>query len=404
MNKKILILAVPAVCLILLIGCKKVEQKIQKMANLGTLDEKVNSPDNELGPVISANGKTMYFTSDREGGLGGEDIWKTRKITGLWAAPVNLGPPLNTPTDEGIDTFSQDEKALYLTSDSRPGGLGKNDIYVSRLVGNKWTEPQNLDHPINTPSNDANASLSADGKTLYFVSDRPEGVGGMDIWVSQLGSDGKWGEPKNLGEPINTTGWEGYVFIAPDGMTLYFSSNGHEGYGGADIFRSHFQNGAWSEPENLGDKINSPGNDTYFSIPASGDVVYLSTTRQGGKGKNDIIELPLPAVFQPKKIVVVIGKVTKKDTGEPMKAWAKIKYRPTRQDMAVAETRPNGQFRISFVPQKELVLMVYTEEEGFNPWYEALSLDLSKDNQVLIRNLEMAPGKKPVLKGAEGEQ
>jgi len=399
MNKKSLVLAMAAAILMTFAGCKKIEQKMmRKIVKLGPLNEMINTSDNEFGPVISANGKVMYFTSDRKGGVGGQDIWKTRKITGLWSAPVNLGAPLNTPSDEGIDTFSQDEKSLYLTSDARPGGLGKNDIYVSHLVNGKWTEPQNLGPPINTPYNDANASLSADGKTLYFVSDRPGGVGGMDIWFSQLGPDGKWGAPKNLGEPVNTPDWEGFVFIAPDGVTLYFSSNGHGGYGGADIFRSRFQNGEWSEPENLGDKVNSPGNDTYFSIPGSGDVVYLSTSREGGRGKNDIIELPLPTVFQPKKIVIITGKVVDKDTGKPMKAWAKIKYRPTRQDLAMAETRPNGQFRISFAPQQELVLMVYTDEEGYNPWYEALSLDLNKENQVLIRNLEMIKGMKPNLK------
>jgi Tol biopolymer transport system component len=278
--------------------------------------------------------------------------------------------------------------------------LGKNDIYISRFVNGKWTEPQNLGAPINSEYNDANASLSADGKRLFFVSDRPGGQGGYDIWVSELGADGKWGEPKNLGEPVNTPDWEGAVFIAPDGLTLYFSSNGHEGYGGADIFRSNYQNGRWSQPQNLGDKINTEGNDTYFTIPGAGDVAYFSSTREGGKGKNDIIALPMPYVFEPKKIVVVVGKVVKQDTGEPVKAWIKVKYRPTRRDLAVIDTRENGSFRISFFPQKELVLMIYadpSEGEGFNPWYEPLELDIAKDNQVIVRNIAMAPGKKAVL-------
>lgn len=413
MKSKFLFITV--VLLMFFASCKRDEAKRpmtpEELAEelAGNLDEVVNTSADEFAPIISADGKIMYFVSDRKGGMGGQDIWKTVRVGGHWTPPINLGAPLNTPADEGLDTFSQDEKTVYLTSDSRPDGLGKNDIYLSRFINNKWTEPENLGAPINSEYNDANASLSADGKKLFFVSDRPGGQGGYDIWVSELGADGKWGEPKNLGEPINTPDWEGAVFIAPDGLTLYFSSNGHEGYGGADIFRSDYQNGKWSQPQNLGDKINTEGNDTYFTIPGAGDVAYFSSTREGGKGKNDIIALPMPYVFEPKKIVVVVGKVVKQDTKEPLKAWIKIKYRPTRRDLAVIDTRENGSFRISFFPQRELVLMIYadpSEGESFNPWYEPLELDIAKDNQVLVRNIAMAPGKKAVLieKTEEGNE
>ena len=386
--------------LIIAVSCKKAEEKrkvlrertAQTLAE--SLNDAVNSPSDDFAPIISADGNRLYFTSNRDGGKGGQDVWSSKREGGRWTQAQNLAE-LNSSADEGIDTFSQNGKTLYFTAD-RPGGFGNNDIYMCRRTVNGWTQPENLGPVINSPANDANASLSADGKKLFFVSDRLGGMGGYDVWVSDLGADGKWGQPKNIGEPINTDGWEGNVFIAPDGMTLYFSSNGHGGFGGADVFRSILRAAKWSEPENMGDRINTSGNDTYFTIPGSGDLAYMSSSRPGGKGGEDIYAVPMPMLFAPKKIVVVTGNVMNKLTGAPLQAYVKVKYRPTRRDIASTVTRPDGNFRVAFVPTDELMLMIYTDDNSVYPYYKSIPIAKDRNSQVIVRNVAMASGENPV--------
>ncbi len=372
------------------IAKKKTKQELLA----ASLDDAVNSPGDDLAPIISADGNLLYFTSDKPGGRGGQDVWFSRREGARWTRAQNLAE-LNTRGDEGLDTFNQDGSALYFTAD-RPGGRGDNDIYICHHTPTGWSKPENVGPPINTKHSDANASLSADGKKLFFVSDRPGGMGGYDIWMSELGPNGKWGKPTNLGKQINTDGWEGNVFIAPDGETLYFSSNGHGGFGGADVFRSILRDGEWSEPDNLGDRINTTGNDTYFTIPASGDMAYMTSSRLEGKGGADIIAVPMPILFTPKKIVVVAGKVTDSQTGEPMQAYVKVKYRPTRRDIAVTTTRPDGNFKLAFAPLDGLMLMIYTDDKSVYPYYKSIPIDMSKENQVVVRRVAMASDTKPV--------
>lgn len=381
-----------------LTACEKREkspgtEKQRRQALSRSLNEAVNTSGNEFAPVISADGDLLYFTSDRPGGKGGQDIWFSRRKGAAWTEAENLSE-LNTPGDEGLDSFSADATKLYFTT-TRKGGMGKNDIYVATRTAKGWSEPENMGPPINTKYNDANASVSADGKKLFFVSDRPGGIGGYDIWMSRLGPNGKWAVPVNLGETINTDGWEGNVFIAPDGQTLYFSSNGHGGFGGADVFRSILRDGKWSRPENMGEKINTTGNDTYFTIPGSGDLAYMSTSLAGGAGGADIVAVPLPMVFKPKRIAVVAGKVTDANTGEPIEAYINIKYRPTRRNIVSTTSGKDGKFRVVFEPLDELMLMVYTAQEGVQPYYRKLPLSTEKSSQVILRHIRLGKGVKP---------
>ena len=254
----------------------------------------VNSKYSDYGPVISADESELFFTSRREGTTGGaidptineymEDIYVSTKVNGKWTQAVNLGPPVNTEDHDANSGLSADGQKLLVYS-----GNGHGDLYESTLLGDKWQVTKSLGKNINTSAHESSACYAADGKSIYFVSDNPEtSIGDRDIYVSRKDETGKWGKPENLGPTINTESGEEGVFLHPDGKTLYFSSEGHNSMGGYDIFKSIYENGKWSKPENLGYPLNTPDNDVFFVISASGKHGYYSSYSDKGFGEKDI--------------------------------------------------------------------------------------------------------------------
>lgn len=273
--------------------------------NLGPL---VNVPEQDYGPTITANGKTLFFTSTRKGGQGGHDYWYTTlNPDSTWTAAVNAGKSINTPADEGVSSLSADGQTIFFTGCNRPDGMGNCDIYQAELEGTEWKNIHNLGPIVNTEYWESQPSISADGKTLYFVSNRPDGVGGTDIWFTTKDDNDNWTEPKNIGGPINTSGNEVSPFIAADGVTLYFASDGHGGMGGYDFFTSEREEKVWTEPRNLGDPINTRDEEEFITVPASGDILYFSSTRNGGFGGLDIWEAFIKP--KPKTVLLVEGRV-----------------------------------------------------------------------------------------------
>ncbi|MCK9613298.1 MAG: OmpA family protein [Bacteroidales bacterium] len=283
---------------------KRIEKKIQECKNanelvknkvrvyIDNLGSIVNSVYPEYSPLINADESVLFFTSRRDNTTGGkqdefyvyyEDIYMTEKTSSGWTVPKNPANPLNGPKHDATVGLAPDGQTL-LTYKGENGG----DIYESRLKGNAWTKPEKLGGNINTAYHESSATISYDGKTLYFVSDRPGGYGLHDIYMSKKDKKGRWGEPENLGLMINTSYDDEGVFIHPDGKTLYFSSEGHKTMGGLDIFKSTFEDGKWSEPENLGYPINTPDDDVFFSISASGVHGYYSSVQKDGYGGHDI--------------------------------------------------------------------------------------------------------------------
>ncbi|MEI7597364.1 MAG: OmpA family protein [Bacteroidota bacterium] len=261
---------------------------------IDNLGQVVNSPYNEYAPVISADQSVLIFTSRRPGTTGDEkdprdfdfyeDIYIAKNENDQWQAPVNPGSPLNTKSHDAVVGLSNDGQKLLTYRGQDNGG----DIYISNLKGDQWSNPDALNNNINSKYQEPSASLSPDGKTLYFTSRREGGFGDLDVYKSTQNEKGKWQKPENLGPIINTKYDEDAVFIHPDGKTLYFSSRGHKTMGGFDIFKSVYENGKWSEPENLGFPINTPDNDAYFVLAANGINGYYSSARDGGLGGQDI--------------------------------------------------------------------------------------------------------------------
>jgi len=233
----------------------------------------INSEYDDHTPIPTADESKVFFTSKRTGGLTEdkaddgkifEDIWVYDKTKGTWAKPTNLNQPVNALGHDATCGLSPDGKLLFIyrATKRRPG-----DIYISKESGGNWSEPEMLSRKINKRRTaERHASISPDGKTLYFSSNRRKGKGGRDIWMSKKGDNGKWGKPKNF--ELNTKFDEESPYMMPDGKTMYFSSKGYNGMGGYDIFKSKLENGKWSTPENIGFPVNTVTDDVfYFPLP-----------------------------------------------------------------------------------------------------------------------------------------
>ncbi len=276
----------------------------------------VNTADLEYAPTVTADGRTLYFVSDRpgNGAVGGHDFWYTTKAERLdtvFAPPVNLGAPINTERNEGVASIAADGQTIFFTGCNRPDGLGDCDLYEAELEGTEWKNVRNVSE-INSPYWDSQPSISSDGKTLYFVSNRPGAMGGdddADIYITTLGGDGRWTAPRNLGAPINTSEKEDSPFIIAGSGALYFSSAGHGGEGGLDFFVAKRQaDGTWGEPENLGEPYNTSQDERFITLPAAGDIIYFSSERRDmpNAGKLDIFMGILP----PRVVnILVAGRV-----------------------------------------------------------------------------------------------
>lgn len=385
----------------------------------------INSIFDDFAPILSADGTTMIFTSNRTTDTvkakmhaAYEDIYVSkRNDDDEWGTPEKIGEGVNMGYHDAAASLSPDGKTLFLYYD-----LNKGDIYFSKLDENgKWLKPVTLGSNINTANfRETSATISADGKKLYFSSSRGEGKGGLDIYVSTW-DDAKngWGKAVNLGPDINTTGDEDSPFIHPDGTTLYFSSDGHPGMGSSDIFRSVFKNDKWQKPENLGYPLNSIEYDGFFNISLDKKTAYFATKRKYGVGGYDILQAtyrvgypgvtsaPVIAKAEPEKKVetekkaepekktegdkkvvaktpatqkpaapssfTVKGKVFDKGSNQPLHVKVSLVYVKTKKLVAVIESNPaTGDYEVQVDQAGKYVLTA--ESEGY--LFNSLNIDV----------------------------
>jgi len=273
--------------------CETAKEMVAKPArvfvdNLGNI---VNSAYPDYAPVVNPEENMIIFTGARENTTGEnrdkdsyfyEDIYVTRYQNGSWTVPDN-NLTLNSNSHDATAGISSDGQNLYIYKSQ-----GGNAIYECRLMGNIYTDPYRLPNIVNAGLKTTSASLSFDKTTLYFTNDREGGYGGKDIYYCQKDARGKWNDAINIGATINTPYDEESVFITTDGKTLYFSSKGHDNMGGFDIFKSVFEGGKWSNPENLGYPINTPDDDVFFTMPLNGQRGYYSSKKKDGYGDQDL--------------------------------------------------------------------------------------------------------------------
>ncbi len=342
-----------------------VENLIQVAENLGEdleaqrLSPAVNSDVSEFRPLISPDGKTLFFSrSNHPGNVGGkeddEDIWYSEldENTGEWQEARNIGPVLNNKGPNYISSITPDGNSilLLLGNEYLPNGKMKAGLSVSRKTESGWSQPEALqvDNLYNY-NEKANFYMANNRKTLLMSIEREDSYGDRDLYASFEKPDGGWSEPVNLGSNVNTASEESAPFLAADDETLYFSSDGFAGFGGTDIYVTRRLDDSWknwSEPENLGPDINSENDDEFFNIPASGEYAYYS--RGVGTDNMDIFKLELPVFYKPAPVVLVQGKVFNSKTNEAL-GDVKILYErlPDGTEIGLATSDPStGAYKI----------------------------------------------------------
>lgn len=356
------------------------------------MDETVNSKHDEYLPMLTADEETLVFTRRFRGDTSSnEDFYASKQDTSIgWEMATALESPINTPSNEGAICISPDGKRLFFAAKDRKDrdALGGFDIYYCVKRGNNWSKPYNLGHPVNTTKWDSQPSISADGKSLYFSSRRKGGKGGTDIWVSHL-KDNYWTTPINLGENINTKGNEQSPFIHPDNQTLYFSSDGHIGMGDADLYVVRKdENGDWGQPENLGYPINTKGNENGLIVTADGQKAYFSS--YADSMGLDLYYFNLPPKARPIYVTYVKGKVY--DASNKKELAATIELIDLETGKTVLKTisdAVNGQFLVTLPIGKNYMYNV--AKNGYLFHSENFSLSAHNPKKPYLLDVPLDP-------------
>ena len=373
----------------------------------------VNTIHDDYFPSITADGLMISTTVLSPKWMGDapmqhqEDMYVSHWNGSKWSYSEPLPAPMNGYGNEGSQSFSADGRYMFFVQCSNRENIGSCDIWYSIRKGDKWSNPINLGEPANSRYWESNPVMSPTGDMIYFTSNRPDGLGGKDIWSVQVYIDDygylKTYNPQPLGSPINTDKDEFAPFIHADNHTLYFSSDGHKGLGGQDIFRSvRADNGSWSAPENLGYPINTHGDESGFVINGLGNKAYFASDQLENRGmKLDIYEIDLPITIQPRtRMVYSPGRVYDIQTGKPLQARVEIFEGATNNRHFESITdAADGSF-VAFLPedpQHSTIFALSSQREGYIPYTMSITTPgdsilvgltrIAKGNSITLNNL-----------------
>ncbi len=382
--------------------CYNAKKLVQHPVNVKIENvQEVNTIYPEYSPIVTADESELYFTARRPDCVGGdvdysdgqyyEDIFVVFREHGHWSKVYNVGPPINTRYHDATVGLTPDGRKMIIFRDG--------DLYLSERHGDRWGYPVPFPDIINTDSSESHACFTYDGKTLYFIRGKEPGspTSNGDIYVTHL-VNGHWTKPQRLPDNVNTPYDEDGVFMMPDGRTLYFSSRGHNTMGGYDIFVTHLNDdGTWSDPVNLGYPINTPDDDIYITLSASGIYGYYSSVRKDSHGYTDIYRItfldriplfmtsennliadlsrPSKEILQAESfspVALVVGYVKDKKTGKPL--HAQIEVYNLDNDSLVLQTESNektGKFIVTLPAGHNYGLMIKKQDylfysENFN--------------------------------------
>ncbi|MEN8120000.1 MAG: OmpA family protein [Bacteroidota bacterium] len=380
---------------------------------INNLGDSINSEFSDHSPVVSADEAVLIFTSRRENDYDGEinsdgefdeNIYISYFINDTWTKPESIGENINTSDHEASIGLSVDGQKLFIYKSDDEGS-----IYLSNLEGDVWSKPQKLGSTINTKARETHASLSADGNSLYFTSDRKGGYGGLDIYVSQRKLGGKWSEAKNLGPTVNTASDERAPYIHPNGITLFYSTKGYGGLGGFDIYTSQINEfGTWTKPKNLGYPINTASDDVFYVPSADGQRAYYASKKEDGYGRSDIYLIGLKEA-ELAKITIMTGKVHICRGNLPE---VSITVMDAKTDEVVGIYTPNsktgkflfvlnkgGKYNVIFEANGEIILsepLFVPESSAYQQLYKVIQIPVTPpcddDELALMKNKEFAVG------------
>ncbi len=351
----------------------------KKDINIQRMAPPINSEFTEYNPVVSADQSVMAFTSLRPNsrtGRSAEEVYITYKSSGDWGEPSKI----EIRTDENVGTagISPDGQQMLVFI----GSGNKGNLYMMKKDGKGWSQPSAIEG-LNSRDLESTASITPDGKKIYFASNRPGGLGGMDIWVAEKLANGTLGNIENLGPEVNSKYDEDAPFIHPDMKTLYFTSNGEKSMGGRDIFKTNILGGKWTTPENMGYPINTPLNDNYFTLSADGSKGYFSSDREGGYGGQDIYIFDMPEKYANIPLTMLKGKITAGEDEEPVPTKIKLvdNENNTKVDYVYDPDPKTGNYLIILPPGKNYDLII--ESEGYLPY----TLNINVPNQTYFYEL-----------------
>lgn len=335
------------------------------------MGDSINSTVSEYYPTLTIDGGELIIT--RRVKHYNEDFFGSSLVDGKWSKAMPLSGDINTDANEGAQNISQDGQWLIFTGCNFPRGYGSCDLYISYLTNDGWSAPQNMGPKINGEGWESAPSLSPDKRDLYFASKRNDGYGGSDIYVSHRLPNGQWGEAENLGPDVNTAGDESCPFIHADNQTLYFTSNGHLGYGGDDLFLVRkLPKDTWSKAENLGFPINTIENEGSLFIAANGKTAYYASDRSDSKGLLDIYTFEMRNDIRPARTLWVKGKVFDKKTGKGLPSAVELTNLSTQELLSRVQTDETGNYLITLPIGKDYAFNV--NRKGYLFFSENFSL------------------------------
>ncbi len=372
-----------------------------QIINMG---QDINSNYDDATPCITADGKMLVFNTRRpedtnspidvEGdGKYFQDIYVSYfdTVNKKWMPAVPVPGNVNTDAHDAITSISPDGKIIFIyKNDTREHEASGGDIFISKVMKNKWKTPEPIGKPINSTYWEGGACLSPDGNTLYFTSERKGGYGHSDIWRSKKINKKEWGKPVNLGPTVNSPYDEVGLFMAPDGKTLFFASNGPNSMGSYDVFKTTFENGQWTTPVNLSYPINTEFSDGPITIDASGKVAYISSDRPGGVGEKDIYMIdisnyPLLGTKHEKAangLSIIKGTVRDGFEGFGI-ADAKVEFYDEKDALiSSTTTNENGEYFITLPGDKSYTIKA--SAKGFQATSEKVLLPVGKEGAYIL--------------------
>jgi outer membrane protein OmpA-like peptidoglycan-associated protein len=362
-----------------------------KHENLG---ENVNTIYNDRTPVIAPDGRTIYYCYESDPAKSDDIHYSKLDANGKWQKAETFGYPINNKEPNAVQSVSADNNVIYLLHRYKADGTYNGPgLSVTMRTADGWTVPKDvvIKNLVNKHKHSFH-SFSADAKYMLHAIQTKDSYGDSDIYLSFKNDDGTYSEPMNVGDAVNTYGNETTPFLASDNRTMYFSSNGYEGYGGNDIFVTHRLDDTWknwSEPQNLGPEINTKSWDAYFTLPASGEEAYM-VTDNNTLGKSDIVKVKLTEQARPKPVVLVSGKVLNKKTNEPLSAAIKYFDLQTNEDAGGAISNPStGEYNIILQAGKKYGFRA--EKDKFYAVNDMLDLTNLTEYKEIRKDLFLVP-------------